>query len=278
MRARGLAPGLSLLLAAWAGCGSSLPADPTVIPLGSWGREVAAVECAQIFGCCDATERMKWGYADETQCRQMIAAKQQMDLSQIVSMGLVTYDGKAARSCLDEATAAGCTQIQANAIVGVIGPSCPKVTHGAGKQGSPCEDLDFICESSNCDPGSGTCAPPRPCWQVTCDPGLYCDASLPGCTPVKTDGTPCGGNAECTSPSVCIAGVCGAPLQDGAACSSDSDCAIGSCVHTGPTATACGPRLPDGSPCVLTTDCASGGCASTATGGAVCGRRFCSGV
>jgi hypothetical protein len=221
---------------------------------------------------------MHWPYADEAQCRQMIAAKEQMNLGQIVSMGLVTYDGKAARSCLDEATAAGCTQIQANATVGVRGPSCGKVAPGAGKQGSPCEDLDFICESSNCDPGSGTCAPPRPCWQVTCDPGHYCDATLPGCAPVKSDGAPCGSNTQCTSPSVCIAGVCGAPLQDGAACSSDTDCAIGSCVHTAPATAACGPRLPDGSPCDLTSDCASGGCASTTTSSAVCGRRFCSGV
>ena len=86
MRVRGLGPGVSVLLVAWTGCGSSLPVDPTVIPLDSWGREVAAVQCAEIFGCCDATERMQWGYADETQCRQMIAAKQQMDVSQLVSI------------------------------------------------------------------------------------------------------------------------------------------------------------------------------------------------
>ena len=45
------------------------------------------MQCAQIFGCCNATEQMHWGYADETQCRQMIAATQQMNLNQIVLDG-----------------------------------------------------------------------------------------------------------------------------------------------------------------------------------------------
>src|SRR5436309_8366254 len=102
---------LGLLLSQ--GCGSSA-ADPTVVPAASWGSAVAAVECTQIFGCCDATERGQWGYSDEGQCRQMLGPKEQMNLDQLLALRWVTYDGKAARSCLDESVAAGCTGIQFN--------------------------------------------------------------------------------------------------------------------------------------------------------------------
>jgi hypothetical protein len=266
-----------LLLGAWSGCGSSPAPDPTIVPAANWGTAVAAVMCGQIFGCCDATERMHWGYADEAQCQQMIAAAQQMNLDQLLQIGWVTYDGKAARRCLDESLAAGCQKILANGSVGVAGPSCPDITRGTGQLGATCEDLDVICASSNCLPSSGTCGPPRAC-PAACGAGQYCDEAAGGCTPVKTDGSTCSSNAECASPSVCRTGACGAPLSDGAACSTGTDCANGACVHSGPTTAACGPLLPDGSPCTLTTDCANGGCTAGASGGAVCGPRFCDGV
>lgn len=264
---------LGLLLSA--GCGSGA-ADPTVVPSQSWGSAVAAVECAQIFGCCDATERGRWGYSDEAQCRQMLGPKEQMNLDEVIATGWVTYNGKAARSCLDESLAAGCTSIQFNATVGIRGPSCPNVTHGTGKLGAPCEDLDFICESSNCLPGPGTCGPPRGC-PTACDPGQFCDGATSACAPVKPDGAACLANDACQSPSVCRTGVCGPPLPDGAPCSLATDCAGGSCVHSSSTSAACGPPLPDGSPCTVTTDCANGGCTG-AVGSAVCGPRFCDGM
>ena len=64
MRAWGPASGLTWLLAVGVGCGSGAP-DPTIVPLSSWGAEAAAVQCAKIFGCCDAAERMYFGYASE---------------------------------------------------------------------------------------------------------------------------------------------------------------------------------------------------------------------
>ncbi len=264
---------LGLLLSP--GCGSSA-VDPTVVPAASFGSALAAVECAQIFGCCDATERGHWGYSDEAQCRQVRGTKEQMDLDQLLAIGWVTYNGKAARSCLDESLAAGCANIQANASVGIRGTSCPDVTHGTGKLGAPCEDLDLICESSNCLPLSGTCGPPRGC-PGACDAGQFCDGLTDTCAPLKADGATCGGNSQCESPSVCRTGVCGPPLPDGALCSVAADCASASCVHSSSTSAACGPPLPDGSPCTVTTDCASGGCTGTA-GSAVCGPRFCDGM
>jgi len=235
---------LSLGLFAVVGCGSNTPADPTVIPLGDWGREAAAVECAQIFGCCDATERVAIRYADEAQCREMIADLVQSGVTDAVRMGLVLYDGKAARRCIDETTAFDCLHLP-DVPLYLLGPSCRKVTPGASPAGSPCEDLDGICQSAVCN---GTCAAPGPCWNVTCDIGQYCEPALPGCAPVKADGAACADNFECTPPSVCMraTGVCGPPLSDGAACEVRGDCASSNCSGGTGSTQICQPRLCDG--------------------------------
>jgi len=273
----GPAAAVSCFITAWAGCGSNLPADPSLIPRASWGVELAAVECRQIFGCCDTTERMHFGYTDEAQCRSMLAPEMQKALDQVVDLGWVAYDGKAARRCLDESTATACLNIHANASVGIAGPSCPSVTRGLGQLGAVCEDLDFVCASSNCLASSGKCGPPRGC-ALPCADGQYCDPATSVCAPAKADGAACADNSECAPALVCRARACGAPLPDGSACSSSSDCANGSCVHTGLATASCGPLLPDGAPCQLTSDCANDGCTMNAAGQSVCGPRFCDGV
>jgi Dickkopf N-terminal cysteine-rich region len=279
MRFRPSAAGIFWLLCLEAACGTSAgPApDPGVIPRQNWGTALAAVECGQIFGCCDSAERMHFGYVDEGQCRKMLAAKTQKDLDQIIADGLVVYDGEAARRCLDESVVAACSHIAANASVGIRGPSCPHVTRGALPLGAACEDLDFICESSNCLPGPGTCGPPRAC-PASCVVGQYCDATAGGCVPVKAEAAVCASNVECDASLVCRLGVCGGPLPDGATCSSNSDCVNGACIRGGPTTAACGAPLPDGAPCGVSTECASDNCASTGTGSSACGTRFCDGV
>ncbi len=267
-------PSAAGLLCLWAACGTSAAPDPSVIPRENWGTALAAVECGQIFGCCDSTERMHFGYLDEAQCRNMLAAKTQKDFDQIIALGWVVYDGEAARHCLDESVAATCSHIAANASVGVQGPSCPHVTRGALPLGAACEDLDFICESSNC---VGTCGPPRGC-PASCVAGQYCDGTAGGCVPVKAEAAVCAGNVECDASLVCRLGVCGGPLPDGATCSSNSDCVNGACIRSGPTTAACGAPLPDGALCAMSTECASGDCVSTGTGSSACGPRFCDGV
>lgn len=229
------------LLFAAARCGSSNPADPTVIPLSNWGAEAAAAECALIFRCCDATERMALRYADEAQCREMIAGLVQTGVTNSVRMGLVLYDGKAARRCIDETTALDCLHLP-DVPNYLLGPSCRKVTPGAAPAGTPCEDLDGICQSEVCN---GTCAAPGPCWNMTCDIGQYCEAALPGCAPAKADGAACADNLECAPPSVCMSttGVCGPPLPDGAACALKGDCASSNCSSA---TTICQPRICDG--------------------------------
>jgi hypothetical protein len=222
-----------------------MAADPTVIPLGSWGQEVAAVECAQIFHCCDATELMSFHYADEAQCRQMVADSVQKATSENVAYGQIVYDAKAARRCIDETSAVDCMHLPPYGAGYVLGPSCAQAVHGALPEGAACEDLDAICQSGNC---TGTCAAPRPCWNVTCDAGQYCDPTLNACTPTLADGAACAEGTACTAPSACVAGVCGASLPDGASCHADEECASGG--PCSPSATpgvdTCQPRVCDG--------------------------------
>jgi hypothetical protein len=215
-----------LLVFAWAGCGSSAPADPTVLPIGNWANEVAAVECGHLFGCCPAAVLMTRPWTDEAQCRQMVAAEVQTAVRDTIGQGIVTYDGKAARRCIDETAAVDCMHLPAWGIDSVLGPSCNHVFPGTFPLGAACEDLDVVCQSGNC---TGTCAPPRPCFDVSCDAGQYCDSALNVCAPMNADGAACAANIECTSPSVCVAGACGAPLPEGTPCASDNECTSGVC-------------------------------------------------
>src|SRR4051812_1222420 len=197
MRVWVLASGLSLSISlASAGCGSSAAPDPTVIPFGNWGKEVAAVECGHLYGCCDATEltQLRRHWVNEAECRQRLADIVQTGLNDNVAQGIGAYDGKAARRCIDDTAAVDCMHLPAWGIDSLLGSSCIQAEHGTFPQGAVCEDLDVICASGNCQ---GTCAPPRPCWNVICDAGQYCDTALNACTSTKADGVACAGNIEC---------------------------------------------------------------------------------
>jgi len=229
MRARGESLGLLWLIVFGIGCGSA-GSDSTSLPPARWGAEFAAAECARIFACCDATERTRWAYADEAQCREDAASQAQKSLDDLLSIGWVTYDTKAARRCVDEITTAACTDLVA---VGknLFGPSCVGISRGTGKIGATCEDLDVICESSNCLPGPGTCGPTRGC-TVVCAADEFCDTAALACAPLKTEGAPCSGQGECVFPLTCqSSGVCTRLQPGGAACGSPSDCASASCTN-----------------------------------------------
>ena len=245
MRAWAVASGLALMSLGAVGCGPSAPPDPTVIAFGDWGKEVAAVECGHLFGCCDAAEltNLRRHWTTEAECLQMVADIVQTGLIDNVRQGIGAYDGKAARRCIDE-TAVDCMHLPVWGIDSLIGPSCMYVERGTFPEGAACEDLDFICASGNCQ---GTCAPPRPCWNVVCDAGQYCDTALNACAPTKADGATCGSSIECGPPSVCVAGVCGPPLPEGAACTVGEECASAACGQADPTSPfLCRPRICDG--------------------------------
>ena len=220
-----MAAGLLCVVALGMSCGS----DPTVLPSGRWGTEFAAAECARIFGCCDATEQMLWGFADEAQCRRDAAAQAQKSLDGVLSIGWVTYDGKAARRCVDEITTLACADLTA---VGknLFGPSCAVISRGAGKIGATCEDLDVICESSNCLSGPGTCGPTRGC-DVICEVDESCDPTARACVPLATAGAACAYAGACVFPLTCqSSGICAAPRPGGATCGTAADCASSVCT------------------------------------------------
>jgi hypothetical protein len=239
MRGRGSASLPWLLMLLTMACGGA--ADPTVLPAARYGVEFATAECARIFSCCDANELSRWTFTDEAGCRQQAAMDAQASLDELLSAHFVTYDGKAARRCVDGIATVACADLL---VVGrsLFGPSCSGVTRGAGKIGAPCEDLDVICESSNCEPLSGTCGPTRGC-SVVCGAAEYCDMTAQTCAPRKPDGAACAGDAaECVFPLSCqSSGVCASLRPGGAACQSTSDCASNSC-----TAGACDAKLCDG--------------------------------
>jgi hypothetical protein len=258
------------------GCGSNVAPNATIVPLARWASEVAAVQCAAIFRCCDSAEQQDWGYADEADCRRKVT-DQYAALAQTVMQGLIVYDAKTARRCLDELDALSCA-VAFGHTAPSIAPSCAAVTRGAGQLGAPCEDLDLACESANCLGTTGLCGPPRVC-PAACDAGLYCAEAAGGCTAAKPDGGACSLSLECTSPSICYAGSCGPKQPDGTVCLADDNCLSGACVRALDGSAACGATLPDGSACASDSACTSGTCIRRgASGGATCGPLFCDGV
>ena len=89
----------------------------------SFPAEQAAINCAKILSCCDATERMKFFYVDEAQCRAM-QADIHSGFINLVHQGLIVYDGKAARRCLDELKATSCVALFNHPDPNVLWPSC----------------------------------------------------------------------------------------------------------------------------------------------------------
>ena len=262
---------LALAVGAW-GCS---PSDPSVIPLGVWGREVAFVECARIFGCCDSAEAAQLGYADEAQCRQQLGGRLQSEATSTVTQAPVRYDGRAARRCLDEVNALSCSAFFWLGEPALAGPSCEQAFVGTLKIGEACEDLSFFCESGNCP--AGFCAPAGACDRVVCDPGQFCESTTGVCVPAKEQGVACSPSfGECLSPLICNGGTCGPRLLDGSGCQDSSHCASGACDLTAGVAT-CVPPFPDGAACYASSQCASGGCRREGTAQTVCGAPFCVG-
>ncbi len=196
----------------------------------------------------------------------MMSQQEQSALSQTVAQGLIVYDAKAARRCVQETMAAPCTALF-SASGGQATPSCNAVVHGALPLGAACEDLDAICESGYC---TGTCST-RPGCPATCDAEQFCDTSTSACSPTHADGATCLNNDWCTAPSVCVITVCGPPIADGAACRDDTECASGACIVVTAQSTICGARLADGATCFRDQDCVSGACLGIGPDPMACG-------
>lgn len=240
---------------------------------GGWGGRFAASICARIFACCSTSEATQLGYTSEAQCASTLGSQEQTSVNQVLSTGLARYDDAGALTCIDDIAAATCAELFSNLGRLIAPPSCSRVFVGTGQTGAPCGDLDFSCESDDCE--SDYCAPPS-CRTVVCPAGQYCDTTSLGCVPGQAGGAACTFNAECDPSIVCRAGTCGAPLPDQSSCLEDTDCASGACLPiAGQTSgSACATPQPDGSPCTSPGECQSGGC-NYASSGATCGAPFC---
>jgi hypothetical protein len=202
------------LMAAVCSCGSGAD-DPTILSAQHWGAEFAAAECARIFACCEATEnQVRANYADEAECRRIFATDQQTALDSALRYRELTYDGKAARRCVDELASLSCADLLPFGFV-LYAPSCYAVKRAPSNIGAPCS--------------------------TGCGLDEYCDATTQTCAPLKGAGAPCAGTAECAVPLICAAGICGPPLPGGAACATHRDCASSAC-----TTAVCYPKQCDG--------------------------------
>jgi hypothetical protein len=237
-----------------------------------WGGQFATAICARVFSCCNAAGAVHYGYKSEAQCVSAVAAAQQTSLNEGLATGLVRYDATAVHRCLTDISNASCAALLSNPGGVSVPPSCDRVIPGALPTGAACEDLDFACESHDCEE---TCAPPT-CWPVLCPTGQYCDPGTVACVPGQAVGAKCFADDECDPSIVCRGGTCGAPLPDGSSCTKGTDCAHGACLsisaQTG--VGTCGAPQPDGSPCTSSDECQSGGCNYAATG-ATCGLPTC---
>jgi hypothetical protein len=264
-----------------ASCGGAAvpgdPGDPTQVPLALWPSEQAALVCARIVACCDASERTKFFYMNDPQCRAM-QADIRSGTNNLVAQGLVVYDGKAARRCLDEVKALPCaTYFDVHSDLNALAPSCAAVGRGAGQLGAPCEGFDMFCASGHCDRITQTCTPPPVC-PASCAAGEYCPEGSGECAAKQEDGAICASDVECAS-GVCSGTTCGPLLPNGASCQLDRYCASGACVGPDSSSLTCGPQLPDGATCQNSSACASGTCVMRAsTGGQTCGPPLCDGI
>lgn len=242
---------------------------------GNYGQQLASAICARIFSCCNAAEATQLGYTSEAQCASTLGSQEQTSLGQVLSTGMVRFDASAALTCIDDIAATSCAALFSDLGRLTTPVSCGAVIPGTGPTGAPCGNLDFVCESRDCE--SDYCAAPS-CRTVTCPVGQYCDDTSLACAPGQPAGTACTYNAECDPSIVCRAGTCGAPLPDGSTCTEDTDCTSGACLPiSGQTSgSVCNAPQPDGSPCTSSAECQSGRCNYASTG-TTCGSPSCTG-
>jgi hypothetical protein len=194
-----------LVVAAVAACGGG---DGDGIAFEALDEALADVFCTKLYACCSDAEAMQFGmilgFTDEATCRtstQMDLAEQYAEDQTNIDMGLYSYDGGAASTCLDQIANVECALFFADRGV----DACDRIFEGNTPNGSACTD-DEECQSSYCvigEMGMGTCmALPGNGQQCagTCADGLGCISGT--CGPLKANGQTCEFSRECES------GVC----------------------------------------------------------------------
>jgi hypothetical protein len=208
--------GLVLFVWGLAGCGGG----GTPEPIGQFSTQFIAAFCQRLLACCSSAElaAVEPLIVDQASCETELAPSPQSTLATgpgLVDAGAATYNGAAARACLDAVAALPCGMWRSPTMPPAIS-QCDGVFVGTLPAGSACgsspECASDFCTNDNS--GGTSCAAPvgldQSCEFAPCVAGLHC-VSPPGgggprtCqTQTFAVGSPCSFDQDCTS-GICTA-------------------------------------------------------------------------
>lgn len=263
------------------------PADE--LALDDYERETAAAICRAAADC----GRVE----DVAACAAVVSLREIPLAVDAVRAGRLAYDGKAAKSCLEDRIKYGCDYDTPHDAFA----ACDDVFSPAARAGEACvvdplvhECVEGACiaPAGGCDASCcmGTCGPlpgiGEGCNVVEgCAPGAYCadqgsfDSPPPKCEPGSRPptasggdiGLPCSGPDDCFLSGRCEGGTCLGLPNEGEPCESncnrdDLACVDGVCKRRPGLGAACG----DGQPCLEIAQCNAGICERTPGYGEAC--------
>jgi hypothetical protein len=260
MHMRTVLPTLSLLGAlGLAACNEPSPGEG--IPQEQFLTELPAAQCAHAVRCGSI------GRSEEASCRSRLASANNADsptgysYREALSAGRLSFDGVAARKCLDYYRALRCGEDGENSD---DHQACGRIYRPRVADGGTCR-AGIECNSYTCDTSGpvgcpGVCVPGSLCNRLTCDEDSFCDAQTRACVPRRPRGAACSpsfDHTSCQPGLVCIGGVCEVPQQSGGTCGGLTGlCAVGFYCDT--DTVTCKPRLGAESLCGSSGECQDG--------------------
>lgn len=227
------------------GCSTSLPLDDF---------------CAQQWiARCEANKRCRlWSPAMECPIPPDTACPER--LQSWVDAGVFTYDGTAAKKCLDAFARRSCDELYDEPLESGD-EACDRYLVGTSTEGEPCGGCaaGLVCVG---DPAScGTCSPKsapvedgESCASRSCGSNSYCSGDQL-CTRLPGDGDACL-EGRCRLPFRCSEGVCELPIGQGATCVVNEHCQGGLWCERG----ICQLQKIRGYACSADVECRSGHC------------------
>lgn len=134
---------------------SETTSDETAITPTGYLQKIAGIYCEESFTCRASfppdrgyTFEAQWGNTDP-ECRQrLLDGWNPAEIETEIAKGRVTFDGGAARACLDGVAFGSCPDYWARGIEWA--EPCYKVLVGSVPKGGQC-DIDYSCASFACD-------------------------------------------------------------------------------------------------------------------------------
>jgi hypothetical protein len=203
--------------------------DP--IALEDLGAALGAAHCAKAFECCTAAELPQFyanvPFSDVAGCEDYYNKFYNFLIPMFqasVDGAKMTYDGDAARDCVDAIAELSCTVFAANH--DIFEGRCASPFTGLVATGMPCAG-DNECTTGYCEGEEELATPPTP--------GV--------CKTLPTVGQTCD-DFDCAAGLECIQHVCSALKADGASCYQPDECQSGGCngASTGQMGT-CGEQM-----------------------------------